>query len=213
MKKILICLLVLFLVGCAPISEFKGLEEIKSVEPTEDIEEQIDEGIKFAKEIIAEEYKLLPGESLIVGDKRLELLDITSDYEVIINIDGKEYVIYETNKKEIVNNLEILLTRIKFDPTGKDTYVILKAKEYELGTNEYIMYINDKIIVQGHTIILLDVDTDKLQSINLRVGNIDKRINKGKTEIINNLKITNLETNPRAITAEKYAIIKVLPLL
>ncbi len=207
MKKILICLLILFVMGCMPAKQFEELE------PIEEIEEYVEEGVDFAKEIITEEYKLIPGESLVVDDKKIELLEVTSDSEVKLKVNYKEYTIYETHKQEIVNNIEILLTKIKFDPTGKDTHIILKANKYEPGPNEHLMYINDKITIQDHTIILLNVDTDKLQSINLRVDNTDERINKGETKIINNLEITNLETNPRAITAEKYAIIKVAPLI
>jgi len=214
MKKILICLLVLLIIGCVPEKQ-TGFEKLESIEEPEDINnvgKYIEEGTKFVKEIIADEYKLSPNKFLTLDGKRVELVDITPDYELIMKINGKEYIIYETNKQEIIDNIEIMATKIKFDPTGKNTYAIFKVKKYEPGLNEYLMHINDKIYLKGHTIILLDVDTDKLQSINLRVDNIDKRINKGKTEIIYDLKITNIETNPRAITSEKYAIIKIIPL-
>ncbi len=203
MKRILFCLLVIFLVGCIP------LEEIKE----EGVEKYVQEGVGFVKEIVANEYKFTAGGSTVVEGIKITLIEITPDYEVKLKVKDIEYTIYETQKREIIDGLDILAKEIKFDPTDKNTYVILKVIKYEAKPNEYLMYLNDEITVEDYTITLLDVDTDKLKSLNLRVHNTDTRINKGKTETLHNLEITNIETNPRAIAFERYAIIKVIPLI
>ena len=203
MKKILICLLLIFIMGCIP------LEEIKE----EGVEKYVEEGVGFVKEIVADEYKFIPGGSIVIEDTKLEVIDINTEYEVTVKVKDIEYVIYETQQREIIDGLDITAKEIKFDPTGENTYVILKAVKYEANPNEYLMYINDEITVADHIVILLNVDTDKLQSISIRVDTTDNRVNKGKTVQAHNLEITNIDTNPRAVTSEKYAIVKVISLI
>lgn len=204
MKKILLCLLVLFLVGCIPL---EGLKE----QGPEQVEEYVQEGVGFVKEIVANEYKIKPGGSLVVDGVKVQLTDITSEYEVKIKVNDIDYTIYETQKQEVVDGLDFKAKEIKFDPTGKDTYTILKIVKFVPNENEYLLHINEEAVIGDHKVTMLAVDTDTLQSILVRVDTADKRINKGQTERINNLDIINVDTNPRAVTSEKYAIIKVIP--
>lgn len=209
MKKALICFLLLFIVGCIPM---QPIEEIKEEGP-ETIEKYVQGGVGFVKEIVANKYKITPGGSIVIEDTKLEITDINSESEVMIKVNDIEYTIYTTQQREIVDGLDLKATEIKFDPTGENTYVMLEATKFESNPNEYLMYINDKITIGDTMIILINIDTDTLNSINIKVDDIEKRINKGKTEVMSNLEITNMETNPRATAVEKYAIIKVLPIV
>lgn len=209
MKKILFSLLILFLMGCVPLQQIKQPVE----ENIGEVENLVEEGTGFVKEIVAEEYKITPGGAMTVEGIKLKVVDITPDYEILLNVDDIDYIIYETHKQEIVRGLEIVVNDKKFDPTGKNTYVILKVTKFVPGENEYLMYNNDQITVADKVITLSSVDTDTLQSILIKVNNIEKRLNKGQTENINNLAVTNVNTNPRAVTSEKYAIVKVVPLI
>lgn len=203
MKKILLSLLVLFLIGCVPLQPKEELEE-----GPEEVESYVSEGVGFVKMIMANEYKISPVGSIMVESTKISVESITDEYEVELLVGDTPYVIYETNKPEIVNNIEIIAKEIKYGTTPEKTYVILKAKSYQPKANEYLMHINDKITIGEHTITLMSVDTDTLHSIQLVVDTTDKRLNKGQTAVINNMEVTNVDTNQRAMASEKYAIIR-----
>ena len=82
-----------------------------------------------------------------------------------------------------------------------------------LNENEYILDFNKEITVLGKKIVLRDVTNGDASSIQVQVSQglegDTKNIVKGKTEDLIGLKITHVRSNPRAISYEKYAIVRV----
>jgi len=202
MKKVLIlCLLLVFVAGCVPL-ENKPL----------DVVDRAGFGLSDALESLkgklsSNEYLLTPASKVRVDGKLVELKDLAFDYKMIFSIDGQDYLIKETNREEIVNGLSITVTKVSFDPENKDTYAITKIAKYVPGENEYLMYIDNMVTIDGKNVKLYKFLDDK--SIYLSVDNTDERIKEGETKVIKDLKITNVKTNLRAITSEKYSILKI----
>lgn len=206
MRNILFCIFLIFLVGCIPASEELGIEPgvIEAVP-----EETVEEGLNLIDKLIPNEYKFTPMSSLTIEGKKVTVKDITPEYEVIVDVQGEERVISTTQMQEYISGLSVMLTEIKVDPTGVNTYAILKITKFELGENEHLLFYQDKITVDNKVITLADVYTDSLNSISVGVNGVYERLTKGEAKTMEGLKVTNVRTNPRATSSEKYAIVKV----
>lgn len=210
MRKILLCILLVFILGCVPVAE-----ELTGLEPgeiEEGAEELVEEGLSFVDKIIPNEYRFVPGASLTILGKKVTVKDITTEYETIIQVDGTQKTIKTTQTPEYINGLNVVATELNFDGTGLNTYVILKITEFKLGEDEYLLFYKDKMEIDGKKVELDDVYTDNKDSISVGVQGVYARIIKGETKVLNGIEVTNVRTNPRAISSEKYAVLKLIVL-
>lgn len=153
------------------------------------------------------------GDEVTVGGEKFILKHISLDAEAILKQDTKEIRLTGTNSPAKINNQEISISKLNLilDPLKRS--IQLSIEDIFLNENEHALDYNQEINIQGKNVKLTDVYTDKLDSIQIKVSQSleseIKRINKGKTEETLGLNITNIRSNPRPITYEKYAIIKI----
>ncbi len=69
------------------------------------------------------------------------------------------------------------------------------------------MYLEDIVEVDGKSVTLKTFKSDK--SVYVRVEDMEDRVPLGKSIKLRDLTITNVKTNLRAITSEKYSILKI----
>lgn len=153
------------------------------------------------------------GNEITVGGEIFIIKDITQQGDLTIKRDNKEIIISGTNNPTKVNNQEILISKLNTNIDSSKRSVQLEIGNIALNENEYILEYKKEKDILGKKVTLMDVYTDKLESIQIRVSlGIESetvRINLGKTEEVLGLKITNIRPNPRAISLEKYAIVKI----
>lgn len=204
MKKLLCLLIILFVVGCIaqPLTETEPDQKVEMGEETSNVVE--------GGEVSEDTFTVNVGGEVTVDDRKVVVKELTFDYELIIYVSGEERVIYGTKSPEIMQGLKLEVLEVHFDPEGQDSYVVLKVNKFELGENEYLMHIDDEVRIDDeHKVILRDVKEDQFKKITVRVGRdsaVDIKI--GETEDVGGVFVTNLDPHPRAISSEKYAVIK-----
>ena len=154
------------------------------------------------------------GNEVIVDGEKLVLKSISQDGEIVLlRQDGKEISIKGTQSFTKLNSKEIVITKLNLPTDPADRYVVLEVRDFILGPNEYVLEYNRDVSVFDKKVRLTDVYYDKLESIQIKVikglQSETLRINKGKTKQELGLKITNIRSNPRPISYEKYAIVKI----
>jgi len=203
LKIILIMLLFLitFLLGCTTADPDPDPVEDEVMEQ-DDIVVDPDQPIEY-----------FTGDSFSIEAETLTITDITSDGKIYLDLNNKEFILYGTNNPLKVGSTEVSATSIDINLPPQESSVFLKINKIELNENEYILDFNQKVTILGKQVTLTDVDTDSLDTIRVKVSlgldTMTERINKGKTKIISDLKITNIRSNPRAVSTEKYAIVKI----
>lgn len=204
-RALLFCLLLVLITGCV-------IQEEISEQPVKDlvtrVSGELSESLqKLTGELGTNEYLMTPGSKVTIDGKLITMKEMTFDYDITFVIDGQEYMVSETNKPEILAGVEITVKKVSFDPEGKETYAITKIVKYTPGANEYLMFKDDIVKVGEKSIKLTEFNSDG--SIYVRVESTEDRIREGDTKTIRDLKITNVKTNLRAITSEKYSILRI----
>lgn len=198
------CLLLVFIAGCVPF----GKEIPKPTDIVVRAGTELSESLKkVTGELGANEYLMTPESKVNIDGKLVTLKEMTFDYRMTFVVDGQEYLISRTNEPEIINGAEITVKKVSFDPEAKDTYAIVKIVKYTTGENEHLMYIDSSVSVGGKKVQVTMFNND--ESIYVKVDTTEDRIREGETKVINELSITNIKTNLRAITSEKYSILKI----
>jgi len=201
MKKIIyiLALSLIVIYGCA-----EEAPEVIEVEPVVEVEEVVEE-------IPDNIYKI--GDEVTIGGESFIISFISQDGEIVLKQDNLEILLEGTNNRAKVNNQEVWATKLDLALDSSERTIELNIEDIELGDNDYIFDLDTKIEILGKNVQLVDIDTDSLESISIRVTDdsesITERINKGETIEILGLKVTNIRSNPRAITYEKYAIVGV----
>ncbi len=155
----------------------------------------------------------LMGDKFQAGGEILTVKSISQDGEVILNTNGRDIIIKGTGSATKIANEEIIISKLNLNVDSTKRSIVIKVEPIQLNTNEYVLDYQEEVIVQEKKVKLADVDDDDLKSIFISISKgpnqESKRINKGKTETILGLKITNIRSNARPISFEKYAIIKI----
>lgn len=204
-RALLFCLLLVLITGCV-------LQEKISEQPVKDVVVRVGGELSEKLEQLkgglgSNEYLMTPESKVTIAGKLVTMKEMTFDYDITFVVDGHEYMVSETNKPDILEGIEITVKKVSFDPEGKETYAITKIVQYTPGANEYLMYLEDATTVGGKAIKLTAFNSDG--SIYVRVESTEDRIREGETKTIRDLKITNVKTNLRAITSEKYSILRI----
>lgn len=201
-KALMICLILIFVAGCITVEE-----------KPKDIVVRASDGLSESLEAVkgdlgSDEYLMTPESRVVIGGREVTMKELAYDYKMTFKIDGQTYLITETNKEEIVNDVIITVKKVNFDPEDVDTYAIVNIIKYVPGENEYLMYYEDNVVVGGSTVTLRRFNDDG--SIYVKVDDLeDERVKKGETIEIRDLSITNVKTNLRAITSEKYSVLRI----
>ena len=90
---------------------------------------------------------------------------------------------------------------------------MVKIEDININEHEYIFEYGEEKEIKGLKVSLKDVDDDDLSSISVRVSQglnaQTVRINHWKIVESIGLNITNIRINPRPISADKYAILRI----
>ncbi len=154
------------------------------------------------------------GDEINIGTEKLTIQSISQQGGVVFLHGGLEIFMTGTNNPFKINNNEIYANRFNpaVDPVQR--YVDLEISELGLGENEYVLDYRREVDILGRKVTLRDVHTDDLKTIEVRVSKAkeaeSKRINKGKTEKILDLKVTNVRSVLRASSVEKYALVVIV---
>lgn len=209
MKKIIILLTLLVLIsGCVDLqteTQDSG-PDVELGEGASDIDQQ---GTPSKNT-----FTISEGSFITYNKKKILVKELNFRNEMTLSVDGKELIFYQTKTKEIFQDLEITPLEFHLDPEGEDTNVVLEINKLSLEPNQYLLYKDQEAVTNKGKVVLKDVIGDKMNAIMVRVSNeqggIEERINKGDTEEILGVTITNVYPRARAIGYEKYAIIGVI---
>jgi hypothetical protein len=180
-----------------------GLPEEKEEPVRKEVEKEEPEKLEPEKVVLMKE-----GDSVIFNGKQisLEKIDLTSGVlEFIIDVEGVTRSLYSTRDMEIVNGVKV--TALTIDNLKRT--IEIKFEMLELEPNEYLIYTNKNIFVDGKEIKLRDVNSDEYILIDIIDGTLKTSIKEGKSKIIDGLEITNVNAFFRDSLSERYAIIKV----
>ena len=148
-----------------------------------------------------------------VGGKVLQLKDISVDAEVLFQYGNRDVSIFGTKDHMKINDQEITLTKIHLEPSLDKRYVVFAIKDVVLLPNEYVLDYHKDIDVLGKKVQLRDADLDDTRTITVHVRSglysDIQRIGAGNTKEGLGLKITNIRSNPRPASVDKYAIVRI----
>lgn len=164
------------------------------------------------KEVVAQTNVYREGDILFLGHKEVIIKKIGIDSKIEVEFEGSIKEIYETKQPVRLGDYELMATKIDINYDIGST-VTLESKKIELKENEYLFWFKESKDILDKKVTLTDVYKDEFDSILVDVSTKSKsvslRIHRGESKIFDNLEITNVRSVPRAVSAEKYAIIKV----
>lgn len=198
-------------------------EKAEPVEPPkeETIEEPkvIEEPI-VEEEIVEEEPKAEPsneflikiGESIKFDEKTVTLVRLNNlpELKAVFNVDGVEIEVYGTKNLEIIKDIELVMMRY----ISLENAVIVKLEKFELGEDEEL--VNTRTVLKrfGKEIKIKDIFDNSailLDIINPQTGDVDLKviIKEGESLTSQGITITNLDSFPKGVKIERYAVIKI----
>ncbi len=212
MKKIILLfvLLIIIVSGCLQQKDVMEKEEPVQKIDFDDSKITDKQEIVLPPEPTTNEYKI--GDTLLLGSKKVTIKEIKIDSEILIEVDGLIKYISGTRQPIRIEDYELFATEIDISYDRPST-VTLESSKFQLGPNEYLFWFREVKNIAGKTVILEDVYVDDFDTILVSVSdksNSDtRRIHIGESETMNNLEITNIKNGHRAVSAEKYSILKI----
>ncbi|MEM4244938.1 MAG: hypothetical protein QW404_00490 [Candidatus Nanoarchaeia archaeon] len=157
------------------------------------------------------EFKLVRGDKLTVAGKSFTLVDFSvfgGKLTTTVNIDGKEYDIYETNKPDIINGLRI--TPVSVDRLQR--YLVIKVEPFVLATDQYLLLYRKDTLILDRVVTLMKVQDDDGISLDVDDGKnaYEVFIPEGGSKVVSGLEITNVEAFYRINHQSSYAIVKIV---
>ena len=153
-------------------------------------------------------YILKKGEKVTVDGTLIKVKDFTQNEKLILEIGDQVRQIEETKKEVIVNGL--VITPDKFDFNSGE--ITLLVEPLVLKLNEYFVKQGESVKVGSRTFTLTNILTDDLRHIEVQVFAYETqyaaRIKESDSKLVGGLKVTNVKSNPRGITLEKYSIVR-----
>ena len=159
-----------------------------------------------------DEYLLKEGMSEKISEKNLMFLDLDTSGKTIIKVGDVTRVIDKTKFKEIINGLEVTVLETEYNIDPEKVIVKLLVKKYVPGLDEYFFEREgSEMIIESVRIRLNRVESSvPTNFVRLDVGNaLNEKVKEGETRTIEGLSITLVESHPRGIPTESYAILKV----
>lgn len=169
-------------------------------------------GLLRCKELEQNEYLLAKGEVKKVNGKSLTLLSLEPSGRSTLSVDGVTKEIPGTKVMEIINNLEVTVQEVSYDPVKERTEAIFKIKEYEPELDEYLFEkVGAEKIIESVRIRLNKVEKSTPQNfVLLDVGvALNEKVKEGETKEIEGLAVTLVKSWPKGTPSESYAILKV----
>jgi len=171
--------------------------------------------VEVKKEIKVEEpLEYFVGDKINIDKVKYKIKDITTGADLILANDDMEITISGTKNVAKIGKKEISIIKLNLPAQLEKRSVTLKIENIILKENEYLLDYNRDVYVDGKYVKLVGVDNNPSASIRVKVSkglsNDAKTIDKGKTADILGLMITNIRSNPRPISVEKYAIVRII---
>ncbi len=160
---------------------------------------------------LKEDFQMVKGDMVTVGGKNVTLVDYSvfqNKLETVVDVDGKEWVIHETQKPEIVNGL--VITPVSVDRL--QAFMVLNVIPLKLESNQYLVVLGEDNIILGRIVRLREVQDDNGILVQVIDGEEDLEVfvMEDDTKTVDGLKVTNVESFHRDLRAERYAIVKIV---
>lgn len=178
------------------------VDEVKREEP---IEPEIIEESKEEPELAENVFKLGKGESTSFNGIEVMAVDFDNAGKSYIGVDGLVREIKTTHKLEIIRGIKVIVLEINF----KENYLILELETFELGPDEYLLFVGDELQLSGKTIVLRGIDDKEVALIDIKDELFKERILEGDSKIISIFNITNIDSFFRDSPNERYSILKI----
>lgn len=95
------------------------------------------------------EFIVKKGDSFIFGKNKVTVKEIQSASYVILDVNGETIIFGETRVSEIIGDMLLTYADSNFN---LDQTIILRAEDFALKANEYLLKYKEKAIVNGDTI-------------------------------------------------------------
>ena len=227
-KRLLIILLIavmLLLVSCkridvSPTTDHQGiikLPEVPVKEETKPVEEPITPEPTPVPEPVAEvknEFKVTTGDSFTFGKYTVKVKEILSSSHVRLDVNGEEIFFTQTRTSDIIGEMFLTYESSTFNSDGMIT---LKAEDFALKPNEFIMRYKEKATAHGETVKLDTIVYDEGFKTNaiwvsiLSDPSSSEKILEGKEIKLGTVKIKALKIKDGQ-SARQYAHISINPI-
>ena len=228
-KRLLVIALIaimLLLVGCKRIDlsqtpEHQGiikLPEVPVKEETKPVEEPITpESTPIKPEPIEEvktEFKVAKGDIFTFGKYTVKVKEILSSSHVLLDVNGEEIFFTQTRTSDIIGEM---LLKYESSTFNTDRMITLKAEDFALKPNEFIMKYKEKVTVHGETVKLETITCDEGFKTNaiwvsiLSDPSSSEKILEGKEITLGSVKIKALKIKDGQSTRQ-YAHVSINPI-
>jgi hypothetical protein len=210
MKKLIsILLLLIFIVGCSHLSPKEPDSSSNSNVDEDVVYDNVDSEITESGEKVV---TLTEGDTLTYNGYDITVEKLSRNDKLILKIGDQIRVIDETKTDLVVYDIVVYVEQFDFD----NSKASVRFKPLVLGDNEYLLKIRGTVDISGSIVTLDQISTDDLHYVTVNVYTSYKqqesgRVKQGETRVIGDVKVTNIKTNPRAISLEKYAILRLEP--
>src|SRR3989344_707804 len=212
-KFISILLLLIFIVGCSHLPQQReptSDENLGIVYDNVDSEDDIVYYDTMGEDISGDELVILTeGDTLNYNGQEIKVEKLSRHENLVLRIGDQVRVIDVTKSDLIVNDIVVYVEQFDFE----NNEVSVKFKPLVLGENEYLLKIDGTANIGGSVLTLDQISSDDLHYVTVNVytsygDQKSGRVRQGGTIVVGDVKVTNVQSNPRSITLEKYAILR-----
>ncbi|MBS3107470.1 hypothetical protein J4468_01010 [Candidatus Woesearchaeota archaeon] len=183
----------------------------------EEQEKTADTGTQNVDQTITSgEFTMKVGDSVMCEGKTLKLLTHDKYANFGVSVDDMKTTIQGTKTLEIVNGVTLKIRQHIYSETKPEgNNVLIECKKFELGADEYLLFVGEKVTIDGTNFLLEQIDMQNKLSM-LFDGNQDVELMPGVTDDNSNTKvagwkITNIQAFPKHdYQKDNYAIIKIV---
>src|SRR3989344_1810235 len=152
---------------------------------------------------------LTEGDTLNYNGQEIKVEKLSRHENLVLKIGDQVRVIDVTKLDLIVNDIIVYVEQFDFE----NNQATVKFKPLELGENEYLLKIDGTANIGGSVLTLDQISSDDLHYVTVNVytsygDQKSGRVRQGGTIVVGDVKVTNVQSNPRSITLEKYAILR-----
>ena len=214
-KFISILLLLIFIVGCSHLPQQReSISDENSVVYDNVDSEQTQDAEKVKYDTMEENLEdqlvtLTEGDTLNYNGQEIKVEKLSRHENLVLRIGDQVRVIDVTKSDLIVNDIVVYVEQFDFE----NNEVSVKFKPLVLGENEYLLKIDGTANIGGSVLTLDQISSDDLHYVTVNVytsygDQKSGRVRQGGTIVVGDVKVTNVQSNPRSITLEKYAILR-----
>ena len=214
-KFISILLLLIFIVGCSHLPQQReSISDENSVVYDNVDSEQTQDAEKVKYDTMEENLEdqlvtLTEGDTLNYNGQEIKVEKLSRHENLVLRIGDQVRVIDVTKSDLIVNDIVVYVEQFDFE----NNEASVKFKPLVLGENEYLLKIDGTANIGGSVLTLDQISSDDLHYVTVNVytsygDQKSGRVRQGGTIVVGDVKVTNVQSNPRSITLEKYAILR-----